>query len=83
VRQFPGLLELLWHTRSVWYCTWQDWTCVGGGGQLALNSCGPTNEEHYMEALARDARRVSTVEEDSPDSRYMQSSNYPHSQARQ
>jgi len=54
-----------------------------GGGQLASNSCGPTNEEHYMEALVRDARRVTTFDEDSSDSRYMQNSNYPHSQARQ
>jgi len=56
---------------------------VGGGGQLASNSCGPTNEDHYMEVLVCDAGRVSTVEEDSPDLRYMQSSNYPHSQVRQ
>ena len=52
-------------------------------GKLSSNSCGPTNEEHWMEVLVCDAGRVSIVEEDSPDSRYMQSSNYPHSQDRQ
>ena len=24
----PGLLELLWHARNVWYCIWQDWVSL-------------------------------------------------------